>query len=254
MQKIITPIARMLLAAVSLSFSLCAQATTLFAVGGGWFSDAGEHIEMNPVYAVGGGLDGYTRNNYFLFDVSGMSGPATAATLRLYNPGTPAAPGVPFGYTSAEATETFTVFDVSMDFYSAPTGGAHRVRGYGVGSPMGQSIFADLGSGQVYGAYVASLADNGRFVEINLNSAGLAALNSANGIFAVGGSITTLDNLVNRESLFVSSDLSFPAPGSAQLLVSSVPEPSPSLLLLAGIAAIGLVARRRTSRRMVRPD
>ncbi|ODU00665.1 PEP-CTERM sorting domain-containing protein [Thiobacillus sp. 65-1402] len=241
--------AQLLLAAISFAFSMATEAaTTLYSVGGGWFSDAGEHIEMNSIYAVGGGLDGYTRNNFFLFDLSGVSGPITTATLRLYNPDTSDSPSVPYGYTSSDPTETFALFDVSTDFFSEPTGGTHLVGEYEVGSVAGQSIFNDLGSGQSYGTYTASLADNGHFVEINLNASGLAALNAASGIFGIGGSITTLDGMVNRESLFVSSFLSFPGPNGAQLVVSSVPEPSETALFIAGLGLVGLTARRRAAR------
>lgn len=241
--------AHLLLAAVSsFAFSMGAQAaTTLHAVGGGWFSNAGEHIEFNDNYAVGGGLDGYTRNNYFLFDLSGVSGPVTTATLRVYNPAAPASPGFPFGYTSSDPTETYALFDVSTAFFNVVLPGGNRVAGYGIGSAAGQGIFNDLGSGQSYGMYTASLADNGHFVEISLNASGLAALNATGGIFAVGGAITTLDGLVNKESLFASAFLSSVGPNAPQLVISSVPEPAESVLFLAGLGLVGLAARRRAS-------
>jgi hypothetical protein len=245
--KTIRP-ARLLLGAVSFAFSVGAQAdTTLYTVGGGWFTDVGEHIEFNTSYAVGGGQDGYTRNNYFLFDLSGVSGPVTSATLRLYNPNGSGS-SVPFGYTSSDPTETYALFDVSIAFFSTVLPGGNRVAGYGAGSLAGQNIFNDLGSGQSYGTYTASLADNGHFVEIGLNASGLAALNASSGIFAVGGAITTLDGLVNKESLFASSALSIPGPNGAQLVISSVPEPSESALFLAGLGLVGLAARRRAAR------
>jgi hypothetical protein len=233
--------AQLLLAAISFAFSIGAQAaTTLHAVGGGWFSNAGEHIEFNTNYAVGGALDGYSRNNFFLFDRAGVSGEITSATLRVYNPDAPASPGFPFGYTSANPNETYALFDVS-------TPGANLAAGYGIGSATGQAVFNDLGSGQSYGMYTASLADNGHFVEISLNASGLAALNAASDVFAVGGAITTLDGVVNKESLFVSGYLSFPGPNGAQLVISSVPEPGVFLLFVVGLGLVGLAARRRTA-------
>lgn len=227
--------ARLLLGAASLALSMNALSdTTLTAVGGGWFTDAGEHIQSNDNYAVGGSMDGYTRNNYFLFSLSGVNNPITSATLRIFNPSAPVTAGFPFGYTSADPTETYALFGVS-------TPAAVLGIDYGVGSVAGQDIFADLGTGQKFGAYIASLADNGHFVDITLNAAGLAALNAGNGVFAVGGSITTLDNVVNKESLFVSGFLSSVGPNVPQLVVSSVPEPSESGLLVVGLALVGLV-------------
>lgn len=243
--------AQLLLIAMSSVFSMEGQAaTTLYAVGGGWFSNTGEHIEFNSNYAVGGGADGYIRNNYFLFDTSGMSGPISSATLRVYNPSAPVSPGFPFGYTSADPSETYALFDVSTAFFSNILPGGNRVAGYGIGSASGQTIFNDLGSGQSFGTYTASLADNGRYVAINMNTAGLAALNASSGIFAVGGAITTLDNVVNKESLFASGYLDFQTPSGAYLVISSVPEPSGSLLFIAGLGLVGLAARRRARKEM----
>lgn len=240
--------ARLLLGAAGLAFSVAAQAgTTLDAVGAGWFTNAGEHTEGNANYAAGGGVDGYSRNNYFLFDVSGLGNQITAATLRIYNPNAPLTPGMPFGYTSADPTENYALFDVSTDFYSAPTGGTHHVAGYAMGSATGQAIFSDLGTGQSYGSHAASLADNGRFIEISLNASGLADLNASGGLFAIGGSITTLDGLLNPESLFASAFL-YSSSGAAQLVVSSVPEPAESVLFLAGLGLV--VAASRWKRRL----
>lgn len=248
MQNTTNRAAAHVLAAIALAWTAGAQAdTTLQAVGGGWFSNTGEHIEFNDNYVVGGGLDGYTRNNYFLFDLSGVGGTVTAATLRIYNPSAPASPGFPFGYTSADPTETYALFDVSTAFFDTPLPGGNYVAGYGIGSLAGQAIFSDLGSGASYGATTVSLADNGHFVEISLNAAGLAALNASGGLFAVGGAITTLDGLVNKESLFVSAFLSSVGPNVPQLVISSVPEPSASLLLLAGLGLVGWAARCRSA-------
>lgn len=238
---------QLLLGALSFALSMGAQAdTTLYATGASWFSNAGEHTQSSDNYAVGGGLDGYTRNNYFLFDLSGVSGPITSATLRVYNPNASVSAGFSYGYTSSDPTETYAVFDVS-------TAAADLAAGYGIGSLAGQAIFSDLGSGPNFGTTTTSLADNGKFVEISLNASGLAALNAAYGMFALGGTITTLDALVNKESLFASAYLSSVTPNVPQLVISSVPEPSGSALWMAGLGLLGLAARRRATR-AVRPS
>lgn len=202
MHRMIPRPARLVLGAFSFALSLGAQAgTTLYATGAGWFSNAGEHSQPNDNYAVGGGQDGYVRNNFFLFDLSGVSGPITSATLRVYNPNAPVSAGFPYGYTSSDPTENYAVFDVSTPV-------ANLASGYGIGSLAGQAIFRDLGSGQNFGMTTVSLADNGKFVEVSLNASALTALNAAVGLFALGGTLTTLDTVVNKESLFASAYLS----------------------------------------------
>ena len=233
---------QLLLGTLDLAISVGVKAdTTYYAVGSGWYSTDGEHVEFNDNYPVLCAQSGYTLNNYFLFDLSGVSGPITGAILRVYNPDTPVSPGFPFGYTSSDPTENYALFDVS-------TATADLVAGYGVGSLVGQAIFSDLGSGQNFGMYTASLADNGKFVEISLNASGVAALNAAHGMFAVGGKITTLDAVVNRESLFVSGFLSTAGSNAPQLVISSVPEPAGSALFVAGLGLVGLAASRRAAR------
>jgi hypothetical protein len=235
--------AQLLFGALSFALSLGAQANmTLHAVGAGWFSNTGEHIEFNDNYAVGGGMDGYTRNNFFLFDLSGVNGSITSAMLRVYNPAAPATPGFPYGYTSSDPTENYALFDVSTPFEELGAG-------YAIGSLAGQGIYSDIGSGQSFGMTTVSLADNGKFVEITLNASGLAALNASSGsVFAVGGALTTLDALVNRESLFASAFLHTVGPNVPQLVISSVPEPSTTALWIAGLGLLGFAARRRAGR------
>ena len=239
MHRMIPRPARLVLGAFSFALSLGAQAgTTLYATGAGWFSNAGEHSQLNYNYAVGGGQDGYVRNNFFLFDLSGVSGPITSATLRVYNPNAPVSAGFPYGYTSSDPTENYAVFDVSTPV-------ANLASGYGIGSLAGQAIFRDLGSGQNFGMTTVSLADNGKFVEVSLNASALTALNAAVGLFALGGTLTTLDTVVNKESLFASAYLSPVAPNVPELVISTVPEPSASALWIAGLGLLGLAVRRR---------
>lgn len=222
-------------------FAVTAQANTqtFYAVAGGWYANNGQHDALNPVYAVGGGGDGLTRNNFFIFDLSGLGGAVTAATLRIYNPGVAPSPGVRYGYTSADAAETYRLSDVS-------TPAMDLAASYDPGSTVGQSIFSDLGNGTSYGEYQASLADNGHFVAINLSNAGLVALNAAQPYFSIGGSVTTLDALVNPESIFVSGSLL--SADSVQLVVSTVPEPEQAVLLLTGLSLVAGVTRRKAGR------
>jgi hypothetical protein len=149
--------------------------TTIQAYATGWYDYTGSHDSANPDYIVGncslgscGGDASY--NDFFTFDLSGVSGPITSATLSLGNPSV--------GYSGA-STATFTTYDVStpIDSVTASQSGA-------------VSIYNDLGSGTSYGAVGVGPFDNNGQVDIVFNSAGLTALSAAEGgEFAVGGSL-----------------------------------------------------------------
>jgi PEP-CTERM motif len=104
----------------------------------------------------------------------------------------------------------------------------------------GAAAHADLGSGVVYGSRTMTAADNGSVVEIALNPSAVAALNSSNGLFGIGGSITTLDALMNNEHTFAYTEADT---NVAQLRLTLVPEPS--TLALLGIGGIGVLGYRQ---------
>ncbi len=53
----------------------------------------------------------YTEvRNFFVFDLSGVTGPALGATLELYNPSNPPDPGD--GYISPDPFETYELIEV----------------------------------------------------------------------------------------------------------------------------------------------
>jgi hypothetical protein len=84
-------------------------------------------------------------------------------------------------------------------------------------------------------------ADNGSVVEINLNSAAIAALDAATGLIGIGGSLTTLDGLANNEYTFGWTNNETE---TTQLRLTLVPEPSSVLLCLTAIFAT-LMRRQR---------
>ena len=186
-------------------------ATVLQATSTGWYSDAGFHGASNPNYFAGLCSDACTPEgelrDYFVFDLGeGVS--ATSAVIRLFNPLTPNA-----GYISPNPSELFTLFDVS-------TG----VRDLVADQSDATDIFADLGSGLVYGSRVVSAADDGTYVEIALSAAAVASLSQAVGTWSVGGALD-----LSRE----------PGP-------EPEPVPEPATLLLLGS---GLIVGRRLRRR-----
>jgi hypothetical protein len=168
---------------------------------------------------------GDRTRSFFVFDLSAVNTAILTASLRLYNPGV-AIDGHD-GYYSANPSEIYTTYDVVTPIatlLAPPYAG-------------GQPIYADLGSGVVYGSQVVTASDNGRFVTVPLNSDFIAGANSSSGLFAIGGAISS------GQIFGYTGD--FPL-SATQLVLTTVPEPSTIAILLAG--AIGLLAyawRRR---------
>jgi PEP-CTERM motif-containing protein len=187
--------------------------TIIQASSTGWYSDVGFHDDANPNYFAGLCGDGCTPTgelrDFAVFDLGEFTGGATSAVIRLFNPLTPFA-----GYISPNPSELFRLYDVS-------TG----VRDLVLDQIDATDIFADLGSGLVFGSRVVSAADDGTFVEIALTAEGLASLDSAVGSWAVGGALD-----LSRE------------PGPEP---EPVPEPTTLLLLGSGLM-IGRRLRKRS--------
>jgi hypothetical protein len=157
---------------------------TLSAVASGFYREDGTHAAGN--YAVGWFTpDDVELRDYFVFDLSPVSGTITAAFLRLAT-----APPSFIRYGGDDPSETFTLFDVSTALPGL-TGGTGGI-----------AAFADLGGGTSYGSLVATSAI-GETVDVVLNAAGIAFLAGSSGQIAIGGAITTLTRAPNdNEFLF----------------------------------------------------
>jgi hypothetical protein len=200
------------------------------AIDSGWYSETGFHAPSNLNYIVGD----YRRpgvpdpkedvRNFFVFDLSRVTQPIVSANLELTVPAAD-------GYGSADPSENYELHDVVTSL-------AALLDGTG-----GVAAHADLGSGIVYGNRLMSDADEGQLVEITLNSSAIAALNSSHGPFGIGGSITTLDGLANREVVFGNSG----GPGFISQLRLEVPEPSSLAQFV--LLSLLLSASRRVRRR-----
>ncbi|MDQ5945129.1 MAG: hypothetical protein QG619_548 [Pseudomonadota bacterium] len=249
-----------LLSALLFISCVSAHAQTLDAVDRGWLRDNPSNGQVESFasaqnYLVGRGMisstpTGVVRGeyrNFFIFDLTAYAGQSfSSATLSLYNPkfgdpGTTASNPYSYGGfaqtgTNALPYETYQLHDVS----TAPSAF--------VGATAGRAGFDDLGDGAVLGSYNASLSDNGSFINITLNGAGLSALNASVGqLFVLGGRITTIAGDTGSQTVFGFTNDNNLA-NTRLNLVTAVPEPETFAMLLAGLTLLGFQQRRRSQK------
>jgi hypothetical protein len=209
---------------------LAAQTVVIPHTDRGWYDPSGSHDSFNMNYVVGDwrGGGGYNDSrNFFVFDLSSVVTPIGSARLELFVPGPPNP-----GYSSPNPSENYELHDVTTPI-------ATLVAGTG-----GIAAHTDLGSGVVYGSRTMTAADNSSVVEITLNAAAISALDSATGLIAIGGLLTTLDGLANNEYTFGWTNNETE---TTQLRLTLVPEPSSGLRCLAAIFAILMLRSRSRS-------
>jgi hypothetical protein len=143
------------------------------AIDSGHYDNLGDQISTN--YQAG--FDGFNNNplsevrNYFVFDLSDLTGAITSATLSIQsNPF-----GIGYVNTSGSDSITYTNWDVSTSVDDVVDG------------TNGLSTFADLGSGEKFGS---ALVHEGDLVTtVTLDGAALDDIAAAEGKeFAIGGS------------------------------------------------------------------
>lgn len=235
---------RTFLATTLLCVAGTSQALVLDATDRGWYDLNGVSNPANLNYIVGD-LEGGSPNlpevrNFFVFNLGGVSGTITSAILHLFSPAdNPATTTVYEGgflndVHNLSGTETYQVNAVTTPIASLLAGGTVP------------STFADLGDGTVYGTYTAGYLDNGKFIDIVLNSAALADLNGSLGnLFAFGGNITTLNGLADTERLFGWTNSGQLSDTQLILTTADVPEPATFALLGLGLLGLGIVSRRK---------
>lgn len=199
---------------------------------GWWSSTATNNNSTNDNY--------FTQNedfrSFFSFDLSGISGTVTSATLEVRR------------YNQIRSPLTLGLFDVTT-----PAATLITTR-QDISSPV---IFADLGSGISYGTFEVVTGASTDILSFALDAAAVSDINRHVGIdfFSIGAVVL----LSNGGSIFGASN---DEPGntggqlnSVQRLVLDVsPVPEPATLFLFGTTAAGLgLARWRQRRRKQQP-
>ena len=201
-----------------------AATITLNAVDSGVYDELGRHTAAYQGYVAG--YDGYyVYHDWFVFDLSSVSGHIVSASLRLQT-----------FYVNfyQHGTDTFTLFDVTTPIASLVAGGTGLV-----------GTFNDLGSGTIYGNRTYTYSDEFNVRDTALQAAGLNALQAAvGGQFALGGALTGpfYRGIGQHQNIFGGCCGVGP---QLVLDVEPVPVPEPATLTLVGFGLAAAVVRRR---------
>jgi PEP-CTERM motif len=134
--------------------------TVFSATNTGWYENTGFSAQ-NTNY-ISGSYIGVGYNDYFTFNLSGLSGTVLSATLSATTEGN-------------EGSGTYTVYNVATASSLVDT------------STNSVAIYDDLGSGPIYGSTTFGAGDGSD--SVTFNATGLAAIEAAEGgVFTTGGS------------------------------------------------------------------
>lgn len=204
------------------------------AIDQGWYTSSGSSSGGNTSYFIGE-LNGEIYRNWFAFDLSGIN---LLAGESIISASLTVVKGSYFGDDHEDWALTSIESNVS-DLIN--------------GTGTGLTIFDDLADGSAYGAATLTAGAGGNIPVntnslINVNLTGANAITdidfSLNGLFAIGGYLSTIDS-TNQEVLF--SGTGGPDFFKSVLTIETTIVPVPAAAWLFGSGLIGLigVARRK---------
>lgn len=206
---------------ITLIAPLPAATITIPSFDRGWVEDNGG-TGSNQNYLAGALIEGRQEwRNWFVFDLANVSD-FQSATLRLELP----IVDIGSSYRTDTNFEIYQVFQVE----TSPSSLLQRTGGL--------EVFDDLGTGINYGTVSVSQSDVGSFIEIPLNASAIRDAAEAQGLFAIGGAITSISPEEDVEDFVFGRTEDF----HITQLVVVIPETTTTLSLV--LASLGLFFRR----------
>lgn len=147
----------------------------------GWWSTNNPGSNTNPNYEAGKNEAAHTHRNFFSFDITGSTYACTPSSAVLHvNSGK----GNQAIFGTGPSSLVYNLYDVSTPASTL----AQR------GSNPNSTIYADLGSGTLYGSYTLSTSVSNTTWNLALNASALSDLGFAKQFgeqwFSIGGAIT----------------------------------------------------------------
>jgi len=206
------------------------NATTLNTTDRGWYNNQTNNHFTDDNY-IAGQIGATDYHDFFTFDLTGITGTITSATLHLFEPAGNNPLTGSGGFLSTQASETFQVFIYTGNITALSAGAA---------------TYNGLVSGTLAGSVSVSKANDGTFVDVSLNAAALAALTVAEGgQFAFGGDLLGVpSDQTSARFVFGNSSVDDigPPDGNTQLILTTASAPVPGPTVGAGASSFALAA------------
>ena len=201
------------------------------AIDQGWYTSSGSSSGGNTSYFIGEiGADIY--RNWFAFDLSGINLLASESIISA------SLTVVKGGYTG-DAQEEWALTSIESNV-------SDLINGTGTGL----NIFDDLADGSAYGAATLTAAGgNDSLINVNLTGANVftdidSSLASFDGLFAIGGYLSTIDS-TNKEFLFNGTGGTNFFKSVLTIETTIVPVPAAVWLFSSGLIGLIGMARRK---------